>query len=108
MEWMQNITIILETMKIKSKAKDNKNKLVDVECEFILIEQEYTADEMSDYMYQQFSSLHPADRRLLIIYAETQSMRETAKLLGCHHNTILNKMKSIRENFSKELCGLRD
>lgn len=41
--------------------------------------------------------LPPAERNIMIIYAETGSLRETARMLGCSHQTIAKEIRRIRE-----------
>lgn len=45
--------------------------------------------------------LNEPDRRILLIYAETQSLRATAKIIGVSSGTIRNKINKIRERFER-------
>ena len=47
--------------------------------------------------------LTEADRRILYLYAETASMRETGKALGVSASTVYYVIKRIREQIKNEL-----
>ena len=47
--------------------------------------------------------LSEADRRILYLYAETASMRETGKALGVSASTVYYIVKRIRQQIKKEL-----
>lgn len=47
--------------------------------------------------------LSEADRRILYLYADTASMRETGKALGVSASTVYYVIKRIREQIKKEL-----
>lgn len=47
--------------------------------------------------------LTEADRRILYLYAETASMRETGKALGVSASTVYYIVKRIREQIKNEL-----
>lgn len=48
-----------------------------------------------------WNSLTEADRRIIIIYAETGSLRKTAKLIGVSVGTISSKIHKIQDTFKK-------
>ena len=47
--------------------------------------------------------LTEADRRILYLYAETASMRETGKALGVSDSTVYYIVKRIRQQIKNEL-----
>ena len=47
--------------------------------------------------------LSEADRRILYLYAETASMRETGKALGVSASTVYYIVKRIRQQIKNEL-----
>lgn len=47
--------------------------------------------------------LTEADRRILYLYSDTASMRETGKALGVSASTVYYVIKRIREQIKKEL-----
>ena len=47
--------------------------------------------------------LTEADRRILFLYSDTASMRETGKALGVSASTVYYVIKRIREQIKKEL-----
>lgn len=47
--------------------------------------------------------LSEADRRILFLYSETASMRETGKALGVSASTVYYVVKRIREQIKNEL-----
>lgn len=47
--------------------------------------------------------LPEVDRRIILLYAETGSMRETARLLGCSRTFLENNVKRIRNEIKKRL-----
>ena len=47
--------------------------------------------------------LTEADRRILFLYSETASMRETGKALGVSASTVYYVIKRIREQIKNEL-----
>lgn len=47
--------------------------------------------------------LPEVDRRIILLYAETGSMRETARLLGCSRTLLENNVKRIRNEIKRRL-----
>lgn len=48
--------------------------------------------------------LTASDRTLIILYAETQSYRKLAKVMGVSHATIRTQVKRIQDIIKKEIC----
>jgi DNA-directed RNA polymerase specialized sigma24 family protein len=60
-------------------------------------------DDEEIRIYQAVSGLSVADRIILTLYAETQSLRKTAKILGVSYATTRKTINSIREELKKHL-----
>lgn len=49
------------------------------------------------------SELTEVDRRIILLYTETGSLRETASLLGCSKTTLESHIKRIRNEIKSRL-----
>lgn len=58
----------------------------------------FTKDEEAVICMKHIMRRLPAyERNIIILYAETGSLRETARMLGCSHQTIAKEIRRIRE-----------
>lgn len=60
-------------------------------------------DDEKVEIFTTFSGLPPADRIIMLIYAESQSLRKTATILGVSYATIRKTVNEIRENLKNNL-----
>ena len=62
-------------------------------------------DEKTEYqikILREFNLLPPAQRIIFLIYSETKSMMQTAKILGCGYTTVQKEIKIIQNtNYKK-------
>lgn len=63
----------------------------------------FNDDDSKVALLNAIGKLTEADRRILYLYAETASMRETGKSLGVSASTVYYVIKRIREQIKKEL-----
>ena len=70
-------------------------KTLMMEYDFHTGNTEYTDEEVE--LFMAVSGLSIADRIILTLYAETQSLRKTAKILGVSYATTRKAIKAIRE-----------
>lgn len=60
-------------------------------------------DDRKVALLRAIGKLTEADRRILYLYAETASMRETGKALGVSASTVYYIVKRIRQQIKNEL-----
>lgn len=60
-------------------------------------------DDRKVALLRAIGKLTEADRRILYLYADTASMRETGKALGVSASTVYYIVKRIREQIKNEL-----
>lgn len=78
----------------------NDRSIVDKElkCPFKNVEDEYIQSNRNE-LIECLKTLSLTDRRLLILYAELQSLRKVAKIYHCSEATIRNRLKDIKQKF---------
>ena len=60
-------------------------------------------DDRKVALLSAIGKLTEADRRILFLYSDTASMRETGKALGVSASTVYYVIKRIRQQIKKEL-----
>lgn len=60
-------------------------------------------DDRKVALLNAINHLKEADRRILYLYAETASMRETGRALGVSASTVYYLIKNIRKQITDEL-----
>ena len=63
-------------------------------------------DEKTEYqikILREFNLLPPAQRMIFLIYSETKSMMQTAKILGCGYTTVQKEIKIIQNKIKDRL-----
>ena len=63
-------------------------------------------DEKTEYqirILREFNLLPPAQRIIFLIYSETKSMMQTAKILGCGYTTVQKEIKIIQNKIKDRL-----
>ena len=63
-------------------------------------------DEKTEYqirILREFNLLPPAQRIIFLIYSETKSMMQTAKILGCGYKTKKKEIKIIQNKIKDRL-----
>lgn len=63
----------------------------------------FNDDDRKVALLRSIGNLTEADRRILYLYAETASMRETGKALGVSASTVYYIVKRIRQQIKNEL-----
>ena len=63
----------------------------------------FNDDDSKVALLSAIGKLSEADRRILYLYADTASMRETGKALGVSASTVYYIVKRIRQQIKKEL-----
>lgn len=63
----------------------------------------FNDDDSKVSLLNAIGKLTEADRRILYLYAETASMRETGKALGVSASTVYYIVKRIRQQIKNEL-----
>ena len=63
----------------------------------------FNDDDSKVALLNAIGHLTEADRRILYLYAETASMRETGKALGVSASTVYYIVKRIRQQIKNEL-----
>ena len=63
----------------------------------------FNDDDRKVALLNAIGKLTEADRRILYLYAETSSMRETGKALGVSASTVYYIVKRIRQQIKNEL-----
>lgn len=63
----------------------------------------FNDDDSKVALLNAIGKLTEADRRILYLYAETASMRETGKALGVSASTVYYIVKRIRQQIKNEL-----
>lgn len=63
----------------------------------------FNDDDRKVAILRSIGNLTEADRRILYLYAETASMRETGKALGVSASTVYYIVKRIRQQIKNEL-----
>ena len=63
----------------------------------------FNDDDRKVALLNAIGKLTEADRRILFLYSETASMRETGKALGVSASTVYYVIKRIREQIKNEL-----
>ena len=63
----------------------------------------FNDDDRKVELLNAIGKLTEADRRILFLYSDTASMRETGKALGVSASTVYYVIKRIREQIKKEL-----
>ena len=63
----------------------------------------FNDDDSKVALIRAIGKLTEADRRILFLYSDTASMRETGKALGVSASTVYYVIKRIREQIKKEL-----
>ena len=63
----------------------------------------FNDDDSKVALLRAIGKLTEADRRILYLYAETASMRETGKALGVSASTVYYIVKRIRQQIKNEL-----
>ena len=63
----------------------------------------FNDDDRKVALLNAIGKLTEADRRILYLYAETASMRETGKALGVSASTVYYIVKRIRQQIKNEL-----
>ena len=63
----------------------------------------FNDDDRKVELLNALGKLTAVDRRILYLYAETASMRETGKALGVSASTVYYIVKRIRQQIKKEL-----
>ena len=63
----------------------------------------FNDDDSKVELLRAIGKLSEADRRILYLYADTASMRETGKALGVSASTVYYIVKRIRQQIKKEL-----
>ena len=63
----------------------------------------FNDDDSKVSLLRAIGKLSEADRRILYLYAETASMRETGKALGVSASTVYYIVKRIRQQIKNEL-----
>ena len=63
----------------------------------------FNDDDSKVELLRAIGQLTEADRRILYLYAETASMRETGKALGVSASTVFYIVKRIRQQIKNEL-----
>ena len=63
----------------------------------------FNDDDRKVTLLRAIGKLTEADRRILYLYAETASMRETGKALGVSASTVYYIVKRIRQQIKNEL-----
>ena len=63
----------------------------------------FNDDDSKVALLNAIDHLTEADRRILYLYADTASMRETGKALGVSASTVYYIVKRIRQQIKKEL-----
>ena len=66
----------------------------------------FTDDDSKVALLNAIGKLTEADRRILYLYAETASMRETGKALGVSASTVYYIIKRIRKLITDELKNI--
>ena len=77
------------------------------------IEEEYKPDETiwneddedMTLLKKSLMKLNESDRIIMLLYAETQSLREVGKMLGVSH-TIISNSNSVLLNRFERICGV--
>lgn len=65
----------------------------------IFTEEDYQINKLKNIIY---NNLNEVDRRILLMYAESGSLRQLGKELGVCASTALNKINEIRKKILKE------
>lgn len=88
------------------KKKENVFKISNEEVRKIyqnyqldLTNPEYDDEELE--LFTSFNNLNSADKMIMILYAETQSQRKTADILGVSRTTFIKLHKQIKEKILK-------
>ena len=63
----------------------------------------FNDDDRKVALLRSIGNLTEADRRILYLYAETASMRESGKALGVSASTVYYIVKRIRQQIKNEL-----
>ena len=66
----------------------------------------FNDDDRKVTLLRAIGKLTEADRRILYLYAETASMRETGKALGVSASTVFYIIKRIRKLITDELKNI--
>ena len=66
----------------------------------------FNDDDSKVALLSAIGKLSEADRRILYLYAETASMRETGKALGVSASTVFYIIKRIRKLITDELKNI--
>lgn len=66
----------------------------------------FNDDDRKVALLRAIGKLTEADRRILYLYAETASMRETGKALGVSASTVFYIIKRIRKLITDELKNI--
>lgn len=98
------------------KSKSQKINIVDIIDDYVLCgktKSEFNDDyvlngdsKIDDVKYVIMNKLCETDRRILLLYAYTGSLRTTGNYLHCSYSKVSYLLKDIREKINQELARL--
>ena len=63
-------------------------------------------DYLDNYKFVILNKLSESDRRIILLYTETENLRDTAKYLNCSFTKLSYVIKNIREKINKHISKL--
>lgn len=85
--------------------RDIKQRLKELKEEYKFNDDIFNEDDKRAYIAKKviFEQLNEVDRTIILLYAETGSLRQLGNILGCSHSTIRPEVNRIKEDIKNKI-----
>lgn len=90
--------------------RDIKQRLKELKEEYRFTDDIFNEDDKRAYIAKKviFEQLNEIDRTIILLYAETGSLRQLGNILGCSHSTIRPEVNRIKEDIKNKIEDIWD
>lgn len=84
---------------------DIKQRLKELKEEYKFTDDIFNTDDKRAYIAKKviYEQLNEVDRTIILLYAETGSLRQLGNILGCSHSTIRPEVNRIKEDIKEKI-----
>lgn len=95
---------------MENNKGDIRHRLSEIKEEYKFNDDIFNTDDKRAYIAKKviFEQLNEVDRTIILLYAETGSLRKLGDILGCSHSTIRPEVNRIKEDIKDKIQDIWD